>query len=546
MDYFFSNLATGNLSRPVEARNRTNPLRVVWGVLVLLTLLGGKANAQTAPESITVAGACLSGTYVLEKVADNYEGTGRPAYQGSGTVTIGGTPYVGIVISVYYVPSGPAWVMAFDGQPYQSNPSTSTLPPTSGWVAETSGVIGSCTGSAPLTVTTCVKLTFYVDGDGDGFGNANSTTLDCSAPAGYVTNATDCDDTQRLYADGDGDGFGAGPAVACGVANNTDCNDAQTLYADGDGDGFGSATKVACNGVTTNTDCDDTQRLYADGDGDGFGAGPAVACGVANNTDCDDAQTLYADADGDGFGSTTKVACNGVTNATDCNDAQTLYADGDGDGFGSTTKVACNGVATNTDCDDTNAAITPTIMTVQPTPVAVEETESALFKVTATGTRLTYQWYFNGTTPNHELKKETSASLSLKNVKLSDAGTYYVRVTGVCGSVLSGGATLSVASKKSRLAAPEADEPILQLTVEASPNPTTGLLKVGVTGAGRQQSVKVRLYNLAQRVTGEWTMVIENGRGEKTIDMGRAGEGLYFLSIEGAQSHAVRRVMKVD
>jgi len=40
-----------------------------------------------------------------------------------------------------------------------------------------------------------LKTTFYEDADGDGYGNPHATIRACSQPSGYVTNNTDCDDT---------------------------------------------------------------------------------------------------------------------------------------------------------------------------------------------------------------------------------------------------------------------------------------------------------------------------------------------------------------
>ena len=40
-----------------------------------------------------------------------------------------------------------------------------------------------------------VKTTYYRDLDGDGFGDINTMTIECSQPTGYVENSEDCDDT---------------------------------------------------------------------------------------------------------------------------------------------------------------------------------------------------------------------------------------------------------------------------------------------------------------------------------------------------------------
>ena len=41
------------------------------------------------------------------------------------------------------------------------------------------------------------ESTFYADADADGFGDVSSSTSSCSAPEGYVDDATDCDDTDE-------------------------------------------------------------------------------------------------------------------------------------------------------------------------------------------------------------------------------------------------------------------------------------------------------------------------------------------------------------
>ena len=262
------------------------------------------------------------------------------------TITITGTNFVGVTS----VKVNGIAVQSFTVNSATQISAVVSASSTSGSVSVT-GPGGSASGAGTLTIYQ--NYNFYADNDNDGFGAGAPVSL-CSinattAPAGYRTNNTDCNDNQLQYLDADGDGFGSTTLVACGVTNNSDCNDNQLQYADNDADGFGSTILVAC-GVTNNTDCNDNQLQYLDADGDGFGSTTLVACGVTNNVDCNDNQLQYADNDADGFGSTILVAC-GVTNSSDCNDNQLQYLDADSDGFGSATLVAC-GVTNNSDCND--------------------------------------------------------------------------------------------------------------------------------------------------------------------------------------------------
>ncbi|MEO6453622.1 MAG: Ig-like domain-containing protein, partial [Ginsengibacter sp.] len=114
-----------------------------------------------------------------------------------------------------------------------------------------------------------IKTTFYRDADGDGFGNAALTTQACSAPAGYVSNNTDCNDANAAVHPG-------ATEVCNGIDDDCDGQIDEgviktTFYRDADGDGFGNAalTTQACSVpagyVSNNTDCNDANAAVHPG-----------------------------------------------------------------------------------------------------------------------------------------------------------------------------------------------------------------------------------------------------------------------------------------
>jgi len=65
-----------------------------------------------------------------------------------------------------------------------------------------------------------VQTTYYRDVDNDSYGTGATTTGACSQPAGYVSNASDCNDNniyeypgQTWYVDADNDNWSNGSTL---------------------------------------------------------------------------------------------------------------------------------------------------------------------------------------------------------------------------------------------------------------------------------------------------------------------------------------------
>ena len=214
------------------------------------------------------------------------------------------------------------------------------------------GVDNNCDGE----IDEGVRLPFYRDADGDGFGDPDDVVWACSPPEGYVDNDEDCDDT-------DADVHPDAVEVCDGFDNNCDgVTDGpgsvgeRNWWPDVDGDTWGdrNATPIfACTGppgwVDRGGDCNDNNPNIHPG-------AVEVCDGVDNN--CNDqidegvTTRFYRDADGDGLGDPNNFvdACTRppgyVTNANDCNDndpsigAQIWwYLDSDKDGYGAPTPI---------------------------------------------------------------------------------------------------------------------------------------------------------------------------------------------------------------
>ena len=182
-------------------------------------------------------------------------------------------------------------------------------------------------------------VTWYLDNDGDDYGNDAQTTAACEAPFGYVADGGDCED-----ADGDvhpdADEVCDDADQDCDDVVDEDPTDSTVWYADADADGFGDSS---------------TAESFCDDPGSGY---------VLEGGDCDDDEP---DANPDA----TEVCdgidndCDEVTDPDGLSDGTWVYPDGDGDGYGedSGAERVCEvptGYATeDEDCDDSDADIHP-------------------------------------------------------------------------------------------------------------------------------------------------------------------------------------------
>jgi hypothetical protein len=169
---------------------------------------------------------------------------------------------------------------------------------------------------------------YYIDSDGDGYGNPNQSTIRCTPEEGEVLDGTDCDDSTADRH--------PGKLEVCDDKDNN-CTDGledepyQTFYQDDDNDGWGVTTLVvkACRRpegyALDGGDCDDENNANHPG-------ADEICDGVDN--DCDTVVdedlplvALYPDADEDGWGALNGVAvqaCVGTPNRApspqDCDD----------------------------------------------------------------------------------------------------------------------------------------------------------------------------------------------------------------------------------
>ncbi len=415
------------------------------------------------------------------------------------------------------------------------------------------GIDDNCNGQVDEGFS---NTTYYRDADGDGYGNPSvKITAKCTAPAGYVTNKTDCNDNDASVHPG-------ATEICDGIDNN--CNGRIdegfpliTYYKDADGDGYGDPSvgttgrcTVPAGYVSNRTDCNDNDATVHPG-------ATEICDGIDNNCNgrIDEGFpliTYYKDADGDGYGDKSVVTTSRctpptgyVTNRTDCNDNNAAVypgapeiCDGIDNNCNGQVDEVCNinisiTIADNAKNEGSGQSKLNFTVTLDKTPKEAVQVDYTTQNSTATaGSDYVAQ---TGTLIFAPGVKKQTISITIDGdrvvepdetfrIVLSNAVKAAIADDEAIGTIINDDGALSRSIVSS-------STPIVKqaISVKVSPNPATSVLYVQLSGY--KGNVTLQLRSLEGKVLKEEKLYAGSSKSpQQKINVASLASGVYFLT----------------
>ncbi|HEX7845057.1 MAG TPA: MopE-related protein, partial [Chitinophagaceae bacterium] len=376
--------------------------------------------------------------------------------------------------------------------------------------------------------------TWYLDYDGDGYGNDNTAVTTCVQPLSQVVKVDPfCIDLPPF--------FTCPTKIIHWVTTGGDCADAWPTTHPG-------ATEV-CDGF--DNDCDGqideglpTTTYYTDADGDGYGSGVGEAfcsnpgAGWASQAgDCDDSNaSIHPVMGGDG-----KELCDGIDNDCDglidegCSGKPTISISNatvyESEGLArvtirlshiTTLQVKVNyktedGTAMSTKKDKDYKAIGNTTLTIPPGTLTIT---------------ITVPVYNDGIVENNEyfyvvLSKPVNGILG--------------NATGMV-TILDGGEA-NITAKSSAGVSAQPSLEIESLDVTAFPNPSRDNFKIKITSPDQKERVLLKVYDVSGRLIETRTSISSNS----IIQFGdKYRAGVYMIQVVQGEQHKELKLVKLN
>ncbi len=158
----------------------------------------------------------------------------------------------------------------------------------------------------------------------------------------------------------------------------------------------------------------------------------------------------------------------------------------------------------------------------QPLSQITDLGQNISFSVLDNGSGLSYQWLKDGIM----IPLEINNILNINNVALTDSGLYSVIIYGICDSIISESAKLTVIDKTTSI-----NSNIINENIKIFPNPATDKLTIQLSNEIKN-NIQVNLYSIDGKVINNIELNPNRITNNYEINVKDLKDGIYFLNIK--------------